>query len=1194
MAQAQRFLVRMKPGSGPASLPLAGASVQFRVEPLFASIGPAGALGLASGATWHVLEPAFAIDATHPWDVCHAIVQQGLGLAGGASPEFAEPDFAQQWLTGATPEQLQALTESCAAVGQKTGPDGFPGAPDDAWYRDPQHAQFGLIAQKTGLPGDGVRIAHLDTGYDPAHASTPARLDKALQRNFVDDDRPHDAADDTAGLFNNRGHGTGTLSLLAGSSVPGVDIPGGAPFASVVPVRVANRVELFYNSAVAKAFDYVHGLCRTPATAVDVVSMSMGGLASQAWAEAVNALYDAGVVVVTAAGNNFANLPTRHIVFPARFGRVVAACGVMADQAPYADLPAGKMAGNYGPRGKMATAMAAYTPNVPWAKFGCAGTMDFDGSGTSAATPQVAAAAAIWIQQNRDALRRLPADWMRAEAARQALFTSTGRTTIDEKLGNGPLRAADALSRPVPAPAQLERMPEDAATFSFLRVLTGFGIEAVSGARQKMLELEALQLSQGAEIEQLLADPEELSALTQADRQAIATALAQHPRASQALKQALAPLVRPSQAPTAAAPPPPAGFAQLHLRHALAPQQPQPASRRLRIYAYDPSLGGALDTFGLNETACSVHWEPELQPGPIGEYVEVIDVDPASGCCHAPVDLNDARLLATDGLRPSEANPQFHQQMVYAVAMKTIDYFERALGRVALWSPRYELSQRPLPGGAFRQQERFVQRLRIYPHALRAQNAYYSPEKKALLLGYFAGEQASDGVPSEIVFTALSSDIVAHETTHALLDGLHRRFREPTNPDVLAFHEAFADIVALFQHFSMEGSLRDQIARSHGDLSQETLLSQLAVQFGHATAHYGALRDAIGTMTKDEQTGAPTWKPRIAAPTDYQASQEPHERGSVLVAAVFDAFLQIYRQRALEPIRLATGGSEVLRPGALSTELADALTGVAAKVARSVLLMCIRALDYCPPVDITFGDFLRAVVTADRDLIPDDPAGYRVAIASAFRARGIYPENIRTVSVDTLTWEPPPTPFDTLAGLLPTLNLRWDMRTRRRDAWQSSKENALKFHAWLMDSALVSDDELSTLGLCRTAQSRVALATSDGSTVTVDRRGIEVHSVRPVRRVGPDGELLSQLVVEVTQSLHTVDGSGLVYRGGSTLIVDLTRQAVSYLVRKRFDQPARIARQQAMWASYQAQVANSYGGPVGALAEPFALLHRPH
>ena len=113
----------------------------------------------------------------------------------------------------------------------------------------------------------------------------------------------------------------------------------------------------------------------------------------------------------------------------------------------------------------------------------------------------------------------------------------------------------------------------------------------------------------------------------------------------------------------------------------------------------------------------------------------MIDVDPASQCCYAPVDLNHPHILTQSGLTPSEANPQFHQQMVYAVAMKTIEHFEKALGRVALWAPREICAER-----AARKRDRTGIRrsgLRIYPHALRAKNAYYSPEHKALLLGYF-------------------------------------------------------------------------------------------------------------------------------------------------------------------------------------------------------------------------------------------------------------------------------------------------------------------------------------------------------------------------------------------------------------------------------------------------------------------------
>src|SRR5258705_10523452 len=118
-----------------------------------------------------------------------------------------------------------------------------------------------------------------------------------------------------------------------------------------------------------------------------------------------------------------------------------------------------------------------------------------------------------------------------------------------------------------------------------------------------------------------------------------------------------------------------------------------PRSRRLRIFAFDPSLAQRTETAAIQEIVVTIPWErgPDggpLPAGPIGEYIEVVDVDPASGVVYPPVKLDDPNLLAQDGLSPSEGNPQFHQQMVYAVAMATIGHFERALGRVALWAPR--------------------------------------------------------------------------------------------------------------------------------------------------------------------------------------------------------------------------------------------------------------------------------------------------------------------------------------------------------------------------------------------------------------------------------------------------------------------------------------------------------------------------
>src|SRR5215212_11895501 len=127
-----------------------------------------------------------------------------------------------------------------------------------------------------------------------------------------------------------------------------------------------------------------------------------------------------------------------------------------------------------------------------------------------------------------------------------------------------------------------------------------------------------------------------------------------------------------------------------------------PLFRELRGYALDPSLAQQLDTAPISEVLYRVPWEP-LEPGPVGEYLEVVDFDPAGRCFYEPVDLDDPYLLVQDGLPPSEGTPQFHQQMAYAVAQRTIHAFERALGRRALWSPRAD------PGNEF-DDSKYVQR----------------------------------------------------------------------------------------------------------------------------------------------------------------------------------------------------------------------------------------------------------------------------------------------------------------------------------------------------------------------------------------------------------------------------------------------------------------------------------------------------
>jgi hypothetical protein len=1187
-----RILVKAAPGLTISQLQFGAASIPFTVAPLFQSIGPQPALGAVAGNVWQILTPPPGFAGENSWDICHSLLQQGFGVAGASPPEFAEPDLEQQWITGNTSDIGLSLVQSCERADPQSAD--FPRNNNPYWFRDPVHSQFDNAIAAIGGPqiASKVRIAHFDTGDDPAHHTLPKRLRTDIARNFVDGN-PNDASDQTIGLLNNLGHGTGTLSILAGTGKPG-QLLGGAPFAEVVPVRVANRVVLFSNSAIAQAFDYVHSLNAAGANRVDIITMSMGGLASQAWAEAVNALYEQGVFIVTAAGNNFGNLPTHNIVYPARFGRVVAACGVMADGKPYADLGIRLMAGNYGPDSKMSTAVAAATPNVPWARLGCSDIIDFDGQGTSAATPQVAAAAALWLQKNRAAVDAYPKAWMRVEAIRNALFDSAKPNPQEAgRLGRGQLRANDALAKAPAAASTLRQTEADSASFGFLRVLTGLGMQAASGPQQQMLELEALQLSQSTNIESIMpADP---ASASPADLRRVAEALADQPGASKTLRQTLgAVAVREQVSVPASTPYGADSLEQLHLNHAVNPRQPEPGYRPLRVYAYDPSIGARLETLDINEAILNVRWENELQPGPIGEYIEVIDVDPASQCCYAPVDLNDRYILARSGIAPSEANPQFHQQMVYAVAMKTIEHFEKALGRVALWAPQTTQTEAGF-------ETKFVKRLRIYPHALRARNAYYSPDRKALLLGYFtaSSSNSSSVLPGGVVFTAVSHDIVAHETTHALLHGLHLRSIEPTNPDVYAFHEAFADIVALFQHFTLPEALKHQIATTKGDLEKQNLLGQLAIQFGEATDRYGALRDYIGHVVRTEdannvknngEEGKINWVRSDPRRTDYDNATEPHERGAVLVTAIFNAFLQIYKRRKADLLRLATGGSGLLPAGEISVDLVNRLAREASKVAGHVLNICIRALDYCPPVDLTFGEYVRALITADADLVPVDQHGYRTAFIGAFRDRGIYPRDVKNLSPDSLLWEPPPSPIrpESLEAILAKLSLNWDLNSQRQRSFALSQKNAKIFWHWLMNPDQVLDEEISNLGLIRIEQPQSWVVDD----VPGELREIEVHSVRPARRVSPEGNLRSDIVVEITQTFRPTKLPALRFRGGCTLLIDLASFKIRYLIRKKL-RISELAKSQIVTGLAEGvSLHSNYFADSSRVREPFAMIHR--
>jgi hypothetical protein len=75
----------------------------------------------------------------------------------------------------------------------------------------------------------------------------------------------------------------------------------------------------------------------------------------------------------------------------------------------------------------------------------------------------------------------------------------------------------------------------------------------------------------------------------------------------------------------------------------------KPPFRKLRGYAFDPSMSLQLDTASINEITYKIAWEDDLLPGPEGEYIKVVDRDPASNATYSPIDLNTLEILANEG-----------------------------------------------------------------------------------------------------------------------------------------------------------------------------------------------------------------------------------------------------------------------------------------------------------------------------------------------------------------------------------------------------------------------------------------------------------------------------------------------------------------------------------------------------------------
>lgn len=334
--------------------------------------------------------------------------------------------------------------------------------------------------------------------------------------------------------------------------------------------------------------------------------------------------------------------------------------------------------------------------------------------------------------------------------------------------------------------------------------------------------------------------------------------------------------------------------------------------------------------------------EPMLD-GPICRRLAVIDFDPVTGALLAGSPFQPpgkTRMLgryhvADEG---DSDSAHFRQVSVFGAVMKMIDMFEEpdVLGRKLRWAFTGE-------------------QLLVVPQAGTMQNAFYHRGSRSLQFFSFDDPKT----PGEKVHTCLSPDIVAHEATHAILDGIAPDLYDATSPQTLAIHEAVADIGAVM--FALRSRrLREQVLEmTGGDLKKSNAFNRIAQQFGEAVYGPGRpLRDLTNARTMAD------------------APNEPHDLSEVLTGAMYSMLVKLHEEAIAE--------RQSVVPSSRFSASGFALNSAANRLKR----LAFRGLDYLPPGEVSFADYGRAIVAADTSSNPGDHH-LRDCAKEAFVAREI-------------------------------------------------------------------------------------------------------------------------------------------------------------------------------------------------------------
>jgi hypothetical protein len=321
-------------------------------------------------------------------------------------------------------------------------------------------------------------------------------------------------------------------------------------------------------------------------------------------------------------------------------------------------------------------------------------------------------------------------------------------------------------------------------------------------------------------------------------------------------------------------------------------------------------------------------YEDFFLDGPVTRRVAVLDFDETTGQLHPGLRFVPPKRVRGGHYEVDSKDPASRQMQalsVFATVMKTIQQFEdpEVLGREVRWA--FDSPQ-----------------LLVIPRAGELVNAFYERESHSLQFFFFT----NDG--EKRIYTCASRDIVAHETTHALFDGIAPDLYHASTPQSLALHECAADMVALMSAFSSHTLAESVLVERKGSISEPSAFSQLAEEFGGEQA----LRSLRNEKTL-----------RDVSPT------EPHGLSEALSGALYAIVEQLFeRSKKTAPPPRALGG-----------------------MASQFRRILIRALDYLPPGEVSFADYGRAIMASDQAAYPKDTTA-RDTLTAEFVKRGFVPK----------------------------------------------------------------------------------------------------------------------------------------------------------------------------------------------------------